>query len=56
MSYCFKTTILAETCKNAHFYWKIAKLAQTWGLRPKTHLPPADGGEPPPNPLLTNPG
>jgi len=30
--------------KNAYFYSKIAKMAQRWGLRPQTPLPPAAGG------------
>jgi len=54
MSHCFKIPILSEICiKMRYFYWKIAKLAQHWGLRPLTPLPPAAGGfapRPPANP------
>jgi len=32
--------------KNALFLFKIAKIAQSWGLRPQTLLPPAAGFAP----------
>jgi len=42
MSYCFKVSILAEICiKICYFYWKITKIAQRWGTRSQTPLPPA---------------
>jgi len=64
MSYCFKTTVLADNyCfKMRYYYLKIAKIAQRWGIRPRSPClrwmealfpePPA----PPALPPLRNPG